>query len=531
VGVTAADRPARVGPALERGWPLVLSIGLVIAVMRVPSLLEPPQLADEGIYSDIGWALDHGAVLYRTVWDHQPPGVYWLAAGIDAVHTSVLAFHLVATAFVVLSCVLIWLLARRFASRQVAWAATFAFAIVASLPTLQGDLLNTEVIGGSLVLGAMLALTSPPKHLRHFGAGVLLGAAMLFKPAFIADAFALAAIPVWIAIADGRRPGRAERGDVAMVIAGAVIVVVIGAVVLALQGSLGGLLNVLFQQDITYLGSASRSSASSGGTAILAVLTATRTLGVIAVGSVATAVLARRRHSGAAILVWWLAFDVAAAMFSARAFAHYAQQAEPVVCICAAMLVAAALPRWRSVVATGIVATIAAWVVCEALILAPSLEDTVILRQPLPAYWRAAVSPRSVIDYLGGGWERLAGLVSESQYDAGFGPNPLVLSTAVTLIDSHSRPADLVFVWGEVPWVYSLSSRMPAGQYVSLNSSYISDPGAQARLIAELRARPPEVFVATIPLPIQAQQLLAEDGYKQATGADGEQCWVRESGV
>lgn len=453
--------------------------------------------------------------------------MYWLAAVVDTVQTSVLAFHIVATAFVLLSCALIWVLARKLGSDRVAWAATFAFAIVASLPTLQGDILNTEVIGACLILGAVLALTSSPHPLRYLGAGVLLGAAMLFKPAFIADAVALPFIPLWIAIANGRHAGVLELRAIGFVVAGAAVVLAIGATALALEGSLGGLLNVMFHQDLTYLGSATTGNAPLGDSTILTVLTATRTLGVIAVGFVATVALAHRRRVSAAVVAWWLSFDVAAAMFSARGFAHYAQQAEPVVCICIAMVAVAALTRWRSVIAAGLIAMAGAWIACEVIILAPSVEDAVALRQPLPAYWSAAISPRSVLHYLGDGWERATGLISERQFDAVFGPNPVVLSTAVALLDAHSRSEDRVFVWGEVPWVYSLSARMPAGQYVSLNSSYYSDPGSQEQLIAELRAQPPIVFVVTTSLPKQARQLLSADGYTQIPAADGEQCWVR----
>src|SRR5579872_1359614 len=101
---------------LSPGWLSFLSIAVVFVAMRVPSLVEPPTFNDEGTYSDIGWALDHGAVLYRDVWGHYPPGVYWLGAAINLVNTSVLAFHLVLSAAVALTGWGIWVLCRRLAS-------------------------------------------------------------------------------------------------------------------------------------------------------------------------------------------------------------------------------------------------------------------------------------------------------------------------------------------------------------------------------------------------------------------------------
>jgi hypothetical protein len=183
------------------------------------------------------------------------------------------------------------------------------------------------------------------------------------------------------------------------------------------------------------------------------------------------------------------------------------------------------------VLAISVLATVGAWVACEAIILLPSGEETVVLRQPFPSYWTAVISPKSLLHYLGGGWERLLGRISEPQYVAGFGPNTTTVDTAIALIDSHSRSTDRVFVWGEVPWVYSLSARLPAGEYVSLNSSYYADGGAQARLIAELERQPPTVFVATGSIPVQAQQLLAHDDYSEIPASDGERCWIRDPGT
>jgi hypothetical protein len=82
-------------------------IGVTLVVLRAPSLIEPPQFSDEGTYANIGFALDHGAVLYRDVWDNKPPGVYWLAALINLVQRSVTAYHIVvAIAVVVMSAAL-----------------------------------------------------------------------------------------------------------------------------------------------------------------------------------------------------------------------------------------------------------------------------------------------------------------------------------------------------------------------------------------------------------------------------------------
>src|SRR5438132_6198013 len=115
-GISAPEPGRERRLQLTAGWPAFVSLALVFVVLRVPSLIEPPAFNDEGTYADIGWALDHGAVLYRDVWDNKPPGVYWLAAAINLAHTSVLAFHVVVAVVVAATAVGIWLLCRRLAS-------------------------------------------------------------------------------------------------------------------------------------------------------------------------------------------------------------------------------------------------------------------------------------------------------------------------------------------------------------------------------------------------------------------------------
>ena len=129
---------ARAGrlPHPSPGWLALISIAVTGVALRLPSLVEPPTFNDEGTYSDIGWALDHGAVLYRDVWGHYTPGIYWIGAAINLVNTSVLAFHLVLAAAVAVTALGIWLLCRRFTSITTAWAATLGFVILSSLPTL-----------------------------------------------------------------------------------------------------------------------------------------------------------------------------------------------------------------------------------------------------------------------------------------------------------------------------------------------------------------------------------------------------------
>src|SRR5207237_7584195 len=149
----------------------------------------------------------------------------------------------------------------RFASKRVAWVASLAFVILASLPTLEGDVFYVEIIGALLAVWAML-LVARRGNIAWFAAisaGLLVSAAVLFKVTFAADAIAVATLPIVIAVASGRRPGRMEARATSLVAVGAILVFGAASCALWLGGSMPGLLDVLTRQDEAYL------SVSSGG--------------------------------------------------------------------------------------------------------------------------------------------------------------------------------------------------------------------------------------------------------------------------
>lgn len=518
------------------GWVRLLSVAAIFVVLRIPSLVEPPTYNDEGTYSDIGWALDHGAVLYRDVWGHYTPGVYWLSAAINLVNTSVLAFHLVLAIALALTALGIWLFCRRFASTTVAWAATVGFVILSSLPTLEGDSLYVEAIGAVCVVGAVLLVARPGGVSRRaaIGTGAAAAAAILCKPTFAADAVAVATIPAVIALASGRRPGRAEIRTLLFVAGGGCTLLGIVAVALGLGGSLPGLIDVLTHQDVSYLQSANSGGASGrgsggGSTTVLLLLTVTRIGLALIVGALITWWLVRRHHVAAAVASWWLTWEVAAVVLSAYGYPHYAAQMEPALCICAALL-ASRLVRSVPVrqVALAVVTTVVAWIVCVGVIIAPTAEASVVAPQDLSSFVTSVVSPHVITHYLGNGWEHVLGLITPAKYEAGFGTEPAIVRATVDIIEAHSRSGDRVFVWGRAPWVYSLSSRLPAGRYTSLNSSYTLDPHAQPLLLSELRAHPPTVMVQLEPLPPAMTAFLHQLHYIKIlpTASGGEICWV-----
>jgi len=80
-------------------------------------------------------------------------------------------------------------------------------------------------------------------------------------------------------------------------------------------------------------------------------------------------------------------------------------------------------------------------------------------------------------------------------FDRLFPANLALQRAAVSEIDSHSAPDDRVYVWGWIPWIYTLSNRTPAGRFVALDSAYYVEPSAQETLLHDLEAHLPTVLI------------------------------------
>jgi uncharacterized membrane protein (DUF441 family) len=510
----AASRPPAQDSERSRARILLLLGGLgLLLLLRLPSLIEPAWYADEGTYSDIGRALDRGAVLYRDVWDNKPPGIYWLTALLELPGPSVAVLHAALALFVTATAAGVWLLGRRAAGLTGATISAAVFLVLAALPNLDGDTYNAEPLGAALAtLGLLLLVTGRGWELP---AGALLGLALLFKEVFAAELLVGLAVPALLAGGRFERPQLVTAGRVA---AGAAVVFAVAAVPLVLTGTLGSALDALTVQDVKYVG---WSNGIGGGpaTLVLAFLTVTRLAIPVAAGAVVARTLLRRAQPEAAVVALWLGCDLAAVMLSARGLTHYVQQAEPALALAAGLLAVAALRRARRfgpALAAGLllitfpVAQLALWVPRAEVALAqgetvPPWEHNNFRTWQLPAYYFDA-------------WQRATGRLPAGAYAATF-PGPVERQSAVArLFRDCSTPGQRVFVWGTVHWSYALSDRLPAGRYVSLNSAYSLDPAAEQLLLGDLTAHPPAVLVAAMSPPAVLLDWLQRHGYTRSSG-------------
>ncbi|HEV3230644.1 MAG TPA: glycosyltransferase family 39 protein [Candidatus Dormibacteraeota bacterium] len=558
-----------------------LGLATLFLALRGPSLLEPNWYSDEGTYADVAAALDRGAALYRDVWDNKPPGMYWLAAAVIRVAgPGAPAFHLVLALLLGLGAVAVWRLGRRFGGAGVAAAATATFVVLTGLPNLDGGLLNAEIVGAALTLGAMLLATGPPRWWRGLGAGALVGAAMLVKAVFVLD---LAAVLGAIALSEAARSrvaARSSRLPPAMAlaaIAGAGLVILAALAFLAAAGSLPGFLDVLFRQNVAYVQltigpGGGIVEPSLGARAAATALLALRVLAPLAAGAwlawrmlsrgrAATGALADQVASagpsgsgaaagapaGGAVVAWWLACDLAGVMLASRGLTHYAQQAEGSIALAAGVLAvtawrragrragrdgergrsrgAAARPErpHRPLARLMAIATpLLAWPALELALYLPAAEVALATRATLPPIERHDLS--DPVAYYAAAWRRLT---TGAPMDPALPADVARIHAAEAVVRERSGPGDHVLVWGVIHWVYAETGRPPSGPYVSLNDAYHLDPAAEPRLLAAVEATPPAVLIVDTAPPLALTALLERLRYQRLPGAvAGDDAWL-----
>jgi hypothetical protein len=509
--------PSLWSAAVRQRWLIVISSTFV--VLRIPSFVEPTWYSDAGTYADIGWALNRGARLYVDVWDNKPPGIYWLSAFMVGHLPIAIAMPLASTLFTGLAAVCVAGIGRRIGGAGVGTVAALSYVVVASLPSLDGDLFNAELFGATFVAAAIAIVLHSSRPIWLIVAGALAGLALLFKGVFAADLLVVMGIAAIVAIARGRTVLRSSCA----VLAGWSIVAASAALALFEQGALGAAIAVLARSDVGYVAAyGSQGFAGISG----AMLTAARVLIPVGAGAGFAAALTVRRRLAAAALSWWLGWDVASSMVSGRGFPHYVQQAEPAICVALAV---AASALWRRYGHKGMfaAATVAAAVIsCFLVLLVPPAELSLAQGRGLPGLRVDSVAASGLPAYYVDGYRRLLDPSAAPAFDRLLPANLTLQRTAVSEIDSHSAQGDRVYVWGWIPWIYTLSNRAPAGRYVALDSAYYVEPSAQATLLHDLEAHPPAVLIVeTRTTPEALLDFLGRHHYQHAA-SEGVDLWV-----
>jgi len=120
-------------------------IMLLTVLLRLFFLHEPFE-RDEGMYAYFGQEILRGAIPYRDMIDHKPPGIHYLYALIIAVAGPTIEAIRIATAlYSSLTTAAVYAVSRRAGGLSAGQVTAFLYAVFSGLPMLQGSSSNTEV--------------------------------------------------------------------------------------------------------------------------------------------------------------------------------------------------------------------------------------------------------------------------------------------------------------------------------------------------------------------------------------------------
>jgi 4-amino-4-deoxy-L-arabinose transferase-like glycosyltransferase len=466
----------RSGRRVERPVWLALGVLLVSLVWRLPSIFDPPWVNDEGTYFAVAQAMAHGYHLYGGVWENKPPALYLLYSAV---------YHLVGPSLLtirLLSCVAalglvgtVLLLARWYVGVEYALVAGMVAGLLLGVPFLEGTTGNAELFMAVLTtLAVYLALVRNRPALAGAGMAV----AMCFK---VVAGFDAAALGLWLLL--HRRERLAPY---------AVALCALGGLVLGLCG-MAGILPAMLQDALLYpLGYVGHTNGGSAPWLLAAKLAA-----------LAGATFLLRR---APFPYLWTVYAALGALSSGRFFGHYALQVVPPIALSAALLlqgrkdVRTVLRREiRDSEGTGeeeplrrrVLALLCALPIA---FLAAGLGSAVV-------GWRLAASGHDSILA-----RRLQYYVNFARWTAGDESYQAYRAQIDDHVNRNLRvsheltrlPSGTLLVWGNVPWVYVLSDRLPTTPYTSA-SREPEVPGETATLRRSVALGIPRVVVVVYP--------------------------------
>lgn len=459
---------------------LLVMILCLVAILRLPTLLEPYWYGDEGIYLTLGTGIRHGLALYRDIHDNKPPVVYLLAA----ISGSQFWFRLILmgwnlTSIAVFSWIATHILNpekrekfKKFGKHlfPVPSLATFATLLFALLPfAAEGNIANGEIfmilptiIGFALLLRLRDEKKTKTRLQLSALAGISFSLAFLTKVPAVFDAIAAGifffVIPTGTVTSIKKRAQHIIRSIFSLppwVFGAAFIIPILLSI--AYYSAIGAgqpYIKAALLQNVGYLsswktGSQSASNVGQSGlknrAAVVAVVTA-------------ALLVASPYITGEAILVLiWFAFALFGALLSERPYPHYLIQIIPALALIIPLFLKTVfelrkkLPSRiesirRTTALIGLGACVAALVVSFVVI----------------KFWNYAIPP-----YYQNYIQFVTGKINRDQYFSFFDKTLTEQYGIANIIASGTTPNDRIFIWGDLPNIYALTRRLPPGRYTS----------------------------------------------------------------
>jgi hypothetical protein len=446
-------------------WLLILLI--LVFILRIPSFFEPFSYGDEMIYLTLGQAIRRGLVLYKDIHDNKPPLLYFLAA----IAGNVFWFRAILAGWMTITTIIFWHLTQKIFPKEKAiqTISTIAFAILTTIPLLEGQIANAELFMVGLTVTAFLLLYNQPLSIKKsFSAGLLFSFATLFK---VPAAFDIGTIIFfWLIFLKLKpKPIRKFIINSLSLTLGLLIPVTITLIWYYFRGAFNEYLVAAFLQNVGYLSSWRPEDIQQSFLAKNAPLLAR---GVLILSGSALLYFFRKKLSPPFIFSsLWLLFALFAVTLSERPYPHYLLQAVPPISLLIGILFARKSLE-------------------QSLAIIPLLLATFT-----PVYFNFWYYPS--LPYYQRFFKLATNKISKEEYFNQFNKNTTSNYQLAEFITSSSRPEDKIFVWGpDSSTIYALTRHLPPIKYVA--TYHINDFSSPEEVITQLEKNKP-TFIIILP--------------------------------
>jgi len=431
---------------------------LIFLFLRLPSLFEPYWYGDEGIYLTLGQGVRKGLVLYQQIHDNKPPTLYYLAA----LGQTVFGFRLLLSFVMIPTIIYFYRLCLHFFKTKIAQISTFIFVILTSIPLIEGNIANAEIFMLlPTILGFLLFLTAK-KNIHYLISGILLGFAFTIKiPVFI-EAILLI---IWIFIQDFdnlKQKFWSLFFKAFLLGIGFLIPTLIYLFYFYYLDALMPFLGSALLQNFSYLSSwatgTQTASASSGGLV-------TRLI-ILFVSWLILFFLKFKKIISPQItfISFWLSATIFGALLSTRPYPHYLIQMIPSIILLVSFTLTKIKVNNLFVIVFGLLSSLFI------------INKYDFYFYPNTKYYSNFYLPKDNKSYL------------ES-----FGNRVITNKQIAQLIKENTQENDRIFVWGDEPYVYAMSNRLPVGRYTV--AYHIVDFNGYTETINSIKNNPPKYII------------------------------------
>ncbi len=472
---------------------LVLILALIF-LFRIPTFFEPYHYGDEMIYLSLGEAIRRGLVLYLDIYDNKPPLLYFVAA----MAGNVFWFRAILAGWMMFTTIIFAKLASALFPKNglVVKIATFIFAILTTIPLLEGPIPNAELFMIAPTMTAFLILlTKKLNALNILLAGFLFSISALFKLPAVFDIGAI--IFFWvISIKINHKNVISLSRNITILLAGFSAPILLTIIWYWSRGALNQYFSAVFIQNIGYLSSWRPADAAEP------LLIRNGPLfvrgGILLSGLIFLLLFKKKVSKSFLFITAWLLFSLFAATLSERPYPHYLIQVVPAVSLLFGVLSAV-----QSVE--------------QSLTTIPLLlVFLTILRYQFWYYPTITYYERFV--------SLITGRIGRQEYLESFNKNVKRNYKIAEFLITSSKKTDPIFVWGDSSSIYALSKRLPPLRFVA--DYHISDFSSQDEVLMNLKTERPK-FVIILPEAPSFPNLLnfLQNGYVPMEDIEGASIW------